>query len=47
MLFRSVRFLVDGKDVADVDVEAASPVEAFESMWSRALDSLMIMAFGG
>jgi D-alanyl-D-alanine carboxypeptidase (penicillin-binding protein 5/6) len=42
-----VRFLVDGKDVADVDVEAASPVEAVESMWSRALDSLMIMAFGG
>jgi len=42
-----IRFLIDGKDVADVDVEAASPIEAVESMWSRALDSLMIMAFGG
>lgn len=43
----TVRFLVDGKAIAEVPVETASAVEAVDSMWSRALDSLMIMALGG
>ena len=43
----TVRFLVDGKTIAEVPVETASAVEAVDSMWSRALDSLMIMALGG
>lgn len=42
----SVRFLVDGITVADVPVVTAAAVEADESMWSRALDSLFIMVFG-
>ncbi len=43
----SVKFLVDGKAIAEVPVETAHAVEATDSMWSRALDSLMIMALGG
>jgi D-alanyl-D-alanine carboxypeptidase (penicillin-binding protein 5/6) len=42
----SVRFLVDGLTVADVPVETAQAVGSEPSMWSRALDSLFIMAFG-
>lgn len=42
----SVRFLVDGLTVAEVPVETSSNVEADPSMWSRAVDSLFIMAFG-
>ncbi len=42
----SVRFLVDGMTVAEVPVETAASVEADPSMWSRAVDSLFIMAFG-
>jgi D-alanyl-D-alanine carboxypeptidase (penicillin-binding protein 5/6) len=43
----TVRFMMDGKAIAEVPVETASAVEAVESIWSRALDSLMIMALGG
>lgn len=42
----SVRFMVDGMVVSDVPVETAESVGENTSMWSRALDSLMIMAFG-
>ena len=42
----SVRFIVDGLTVADVPVETAATVPADESMWSRALDSIVIMIFG-
>ncbi len=42
----TVRFLVDGLTVADVPVETADAVEAEPSMWSRALDSIVIMIFG-
>ncbi|MGH6907171.1 MAG: D-alanyl-D-alanine carboxypeptidase family protein [Aestuariivirga sp.] len=42
-----VRFLVDGAAVAALPVETAADVEAEPSMWSKALDSVMIMAFGG
>ena len=41
-----VRFIVDGMTVADVPVETAAAVAPDDSMWSRAIDSLFIMAFG-
>jgi serine-type D-Ala-D-Ala carboxypeptidase (penicillin-binding protein 5/6) len=41
-----IRFIVDGLTLADVPVEAAASIEAEESMWSRALDSIYIMIFG-
>ena len=43
----TVRFLVNGNAVAEVPVETAAAVAADESMWSKALDSVMIMIFGG
>ena len=43
----TVRFLMDGKAISEVPVETANAVEAVDSIWSRALDSLMIMALGG
>ena len=42
-----VRFMIDGKTIAEVPVETANAVEAVDSIWSRAMDSLMIMALGG
>jgi len=41
-----VRFIVDGITVADVAVVTAEAVEEQPSMWSRALDSVLIMIFG-
>jgi D-alanyl-D-alanine carboxypeptidase (penicillin-binding protein 5/6) len=41
-----VRVMVEGETVATVPVEAAASVAENTSMWNRALDSLMIMAFG-
>jgi serine-type D-Ala-D-Ala carboxypeptidase (penicillin-binding protein 5/6) len=43
----TVRFLIDGKAVAEVPVETASSVDAVDSMWSKSLDSIAIMVFGG
>jgi serine-type D-Ala-D-Ala carboxypeptidase (penicillin-binding protein 5/6) len=43
----TVRFIMDGKTIAEVPVETANPVDAVDSMWSRAMDSLMIMVLGG
>jgi serine-type D-Ala-D-Ala carboxypeptidase (penicillin-binding protein 5/6) len=43
----TVRFLVDGKAIAEVPVETGSAIDADETMWGRALDSIMIMVFGG
>ena len=43
----TVRFMMDGKAIAEVPVETANAVDAVESIWSRAMDSLMIMALGG
>jgi serine-type D-Ala-D-Ala carboxypeptidase (penicillin-binding protein 5/6) len=43
----TVRFMMDGKAIAEVPVETANAVDAVESIWSRALDSLMIMVLGG
>ncbi len=42
-----VRFMIDGKTIAEVPVETANAVDAVDSIWSRAMDSLMIMALGG
>ncbi|MCB1379853.1 MAG: D-alanyl-D-alanine carboxypeptidase [Alphaproteobacteria bacterium] len=41
-----LRFLVDGLTLATVPVQAADSVGTNQSMWSRALDSIMIMLFG-
>jgi len=43
----TVRFMMDGKAIAEVPVETANAVDAVDSIWSRAMDSLMIMALGG
>jgi D-alanyl-D-alanine carboxypeptidase (penicillin-binding protein 5/6) len=43
----TVRFMTDGKTIAEVPVETATAVDAVDSIWSRAMDSLMIMALGG
>jgi serine-type D-Ala-D-Ala carboxypeptidase (penicillin-binding protein 5/6) len=43
----TVKFLMDGKAIAEIPVETANAVDATDSIWSRALDSLMIMALGG
>lgn len=42
----TVRFMVDGKVLDEVPVETAEAVGAVDSMWSKALDSLLIMAMG-
>jgi D-alanyl-D-alanine carboxypeptidase (penicillin-binding protein 5/6) len=42
-----VRILIDGKTVADTPVFAANDVAATDSMWTKALDSVLIMTFGG
>lgn len=41
-----LRFMVDGMMISEIPVETADDVDEDTSMWSRALDSLMIMAFG-
>jgi len=43
----TVRILVDGKPVADAPLEVAEDVPAVDSMWKKAWDSVLIMAFGG
>ena len=43
----TVRFLIDGKAVAEAPVETASAIDAVDSMWSKSLDSIAIMVFGG
>jgi serine-type D-Ala-D-Ala carboxypeptidase (penicillin-binding protein 5/6) len=42
-----VRFIVDGNSIAEAPVETAADVAENPSMWTRALDSVMIMVFGG
>ena len=41
-----MRFLIDGIIIAEVPVETAEDVAVEDNMWSRALDSLLIMVFG-
>jgi D-alanyl-D-alanine carboxypeptidase (penicillin-binding protein 5/6) len=43
----TVRFMMEGKAIAEVQVETAHDVAAVESIWSRAMDSLLILALGG
>lgn len=43
----TVRILIDGKPVSDAPLEVAADVPAVDSMWKKAWDSLLIMAFGG
>jgi D-alanyl-D-alanine carboxypeptidase (penicillin-binding protein 5/6) len=42
-----VRFLIDGRPVAEQAVVTGQDIAAVESRWKRALDSLIIMALGG
>ena len=42
-----VKIIVRGKAVAELPIVAANDVAAVSSMWSKALDSAMIMVFGG
>ena len=43
----TVRMLIDGKTVTEAPLETASDVPAVDSMWKKAWDSVLIMAFGG
>jgi serine-type D-Ala-D-Ala carboxypeptidase (penicillin-binding protein 5/6) len=43
----TVRFLVNGKAISEFPVETAQDVPATQSMWKKAFDSLLILAFGG
>lgn len=43
----TVRILVDGHPVSDAPLEVAEDVPAIQSMWKKAWDSVLIMAFGG
>jgi serine-type D-Ala-D-Ala carboxypeptidase (penicillin-binding protein 5/6) len=43
----TVRILVDGKTVAETPVVTADAVAGRQSMWYKALDSVLIMIFGG
>jgi len=42
----TVRFVVNGAVVSETPVETASSVAAVDSMWSKAFDSLLFLAFG-
>ena len=42
----TVKFMMEGKAIAEVQVETANDVAAVDSIWSRAMDSLLIMALG-
>jgi serine-type D-Ala-D-Ala carboxypeptidase (penicillin-binding protein 5/6) len=43
----TVRFLINGKSISEFPVETAQDVPATQSMWKKAFDSLLILAFGG
>jgi D-alanyl-D-alanine carboxypeptidase (penicillin-binding protein 5/6) len=42
-----VRFSVSGNVIAEFPLETAESVAAVESMWEKALDSILILIFGG
>jgi serine-type D-Ala-D-Ala carboxypeptidase (penicillin-binding protein 5/6) len=46
-LVGTVRIIVDGQPVSDAPLEVAEDVPAIQSMWKKAWDSVLIMAFGG
>ena len=43
----TVRMLIDGKSVTEAPLETAADILAVNSMWKKAWDSVLIMAFGG
>ncbi|MFN0194629.1 MAG: D-alanyl-D-alanine carboxypeptidase family protein [Aestuariivirga sp.] len=43
----TVRIVVGGETIVEAPVETAADVAEDQSMWARAFDSLLIMAFGG
>jgi len=43
----SVKVFIEGRAVAELPVLTSASVEPVDSMWQKALDSAMIMAFGG
>jgi serine-type D-Ala-D-Ala carboxypeptidase (penicillin-binding protein 5/6) len=42
-----VKFMLDGKVFAETPVQTANSVEESPSIWSRALDSIMVLTLGG
>jgi serine-type D-Ala-D-Ala carboxypeptidase (penicillin-binding protein 5/6) len=42
-----VKFMLDGKVLAETPVETASAVSESLSIWSKALDSLLVLSLGG
>jgi D-alanyl-D-alanine carboxypeptidase (penicillin-binding protein 5/6) len=42
-----VRFLIDGRPIAEQAIVTGQDIAAVDSRWKRALDSLIIMALGG
>jgi serine-type D-Ala-D-Ala carboxypeptidase (penicillin-binding protein 5/6) len=42
-----VKFMLDGKVFAQTPVQTANSVEDSPSIWSRAMDSIMVLALGG
>jgi serine-type D-Ala-D-Ala carboxypeptidase (penicillin-binding protein 5/6) len=42
-----VKVFIEGRAVAELPVMTAASVEPIESMWQKAMDSAMIMVFGG
>lgn len=42
----TVRFLMDGKTMAEVPLETAKSIDAVDSIWSKALDSVLLMVLG-
>ena len=43
----SVKIFVEGRSIAEIPVLTAEDVPAVDSMWQKALDSALIMVFGG
>ena len=43
----TVKVFIEGRAIAELPVTTAASVEPIESMWQKALDSAMIMVFGG
>ena len=43
----TVKVFIEGRAIAELPVMTAASVDPIESMWQKALDSAMIMVFGG
>ena len=42
-----VRFVSSGQPISEIPLQTAGTVETVDSMWQKALDSVLIMVFGG